>query len=113
MINGNGSIHLLGSQPPKKDEQGRTLTHNCTVQEAHEIAHEQVKKVTEFYMNQVPNLLAQMVHAQLVHYGVIPAVIATPEAPVVSGNAAGDSADPVTIAAEGPSGLIDTEADAT
>jgi hypothetical protein len=39
--------------------------------------------------------------------------VATPEAPVVSENADGDTEPDATVAAEGPSGLIDTGANPT
>lgn len=108
-------------RPPKTDVHGRVLKHNATIQEVYEIVAEECAKVHEFYLNQIPAYTARMIQDALLGYGMIKltdeatGALATVEAPVVPENAGGDTTAPDTTtpesAAEGPSGLLATDAD--
>ncbi len=88
--NGNGRILSLREQGGKKDQHGRLLRHNATIEDVHNIANEQAVKVHEFYMEQIPAFVARMIQDALIGYGlftplpgtdIVPQVEMTPPEP--------------------------------
>lgn len=69
--NGNGRILSLKEQGGKKDQHGRLLRHNATIEEVHSICVEEAVKVHEFYMEQIPAFVARMIQDALVGYGLL------------------------------------------
>ena len=68
---GNGRILSLSEQAGKKDQHGRILRHNATIEEVHSIAVEEAVKVHEFYMEQIPAFVARMIQDALIGYGLL------------------------------------------
>lgn len=76
--NGHGKSRLvLPNGDPMdrnaKDDQGRTLSRNATVYDAHAIAIEEGNKLHAFYLNQIPDFTARMIHDALIGFGLVPA----------------------------------------
>lgn len=70
--NGNGRLLSLGGGSNKaKDAFGRVLAHNATVEDVYKIIAEEVTKVHEFYLNQLPPYVANMIQDALLSFGLI------------------------------------------
>jgi hypothetical protein len=72
MTTGNGKILSLSEQAGKLDSHGRRLKHSATVQEVHDIAIEESVKVNEWYCEQLPAFVANMIVDGLIAHGLIP-----------------------------------------
>lgn len=90
--NGNGagrivSLDQVRSDRNATDAKGRKLRHNATVEEAHEIAKEEAvaecSKVNEYYLQQIPHFVANMINDALIAYGLIKLMAGPNGQPVV------------------------------
>jgi hypothetical protein len=79
---GNGRILSLKEQGGKRDQHGRVLRHNATIEDVHSITVENAVKVHEFYLEQLPAFVARMIQDALIGYGLLeppPAPLPVPQ----------------------------------
>jgi hypothetical protein len=77
---------------------GRTLRHNATIEDVHNIAVEEDRKTHEFYLYQIPDFVARMIQDALIGYGLLVPTPGTDIVPVAE--PVGDDVPPVAIGSE-------------